>query len=139
MKSFSTNNELARYAKKNFGMAINTVFDEDIQYLHPDTPYTIINLGSRKDGGTHWVAMYINGKNLYYMDSFGQEPPEAVVKFANKYRKKIYMNRYEIQSMTSGYCGYYCLLFLYEMSKSTTNQLAYFRQFLNHFKLLKIS
>ena len=33
----------------------------------------VINLEEYKLIGTHWIALYVNGKNLIYFDSFGVE------------------------------------------------------------------
>ena len=32
-----------------------------------------INLGEFKSIGTHWIALYLNGNNIIYFDSFGVE------------------------------------------------------------------
>ena len=31
----------------------------------------VINIHKYKSIGTHWIALYINGDNLTYFDSFG--------------------------------------------------------------------
>ena len=33
----------------------------------------IINLDEYKSIGTHWIALYVNGNNIIYFDSFGVE------------------------------------------------------------------
>ena len=33
----------------------------------------IINLDEYESIGTHWIALYINAKNVTYFDSFGAE------------------------------------------------------------------
>ena len=35
--------------------------------------YQIINIDTSKMKGSHWVALYIKGKNIYVYDSFGRE------------------------------------------------------------------
>ena len=33
----------------------------------------VINLDDFKSIGTHWIALYVNGNNIIYFDSFGVE------------------------------------------------------------------
>ena len=33
----------------------------------------VINLDEIKSIGTHWITLYMNGKNIIYFDSFGVE------------------------------------------------------------------
>ena len=33
----------------------------------------VINLDEFKSIGTHWIALYVNGNNMTYFDSFGVE------------------------------------------------------------------
>ena len=33
----------------------------------------VINLDELKSIGTHWIALYVNGNNILYFDSFGVE------------------------------------------------------------------
>ena len=41
----------------------------------------VINLDEIKSIGTHWITLYMNGKNIIYFDSFGVEHiPEEISK-----------------------------------------------------------
>ena len=42
----------------------------------------VINLDEFKSIGTHWIALYMNGNNIIYSDSFGVEHiPKEIKKF----------------------------------------------------------
>jgi hypothetical protein len=66
-----------------------------------DTGMNIINIGNPSIGGTHWIATY-NGR---YFDSFGLVPPEKL--------NRLEWTPLQIQDIREGYCGNYCLLWLY--------------------------
>ena len=71
----------------------------------------VINLDECHDIGTHWVALYVNNKNVTYFDSFGVEHiPKEIMKFI--VRKKIITNIYRIQAYDSIMCGYLCIGFI---------------------------
>ena len=41
----------------------------------------VINLDEFKSTGTHWIALYVNGNNFIYFDSFGVERiPKEITK-----------------------------------------------------------
>ena len=46
----------------------------------------IVNLNKYKSIGTHWIALYVNGNNIIYFDSF-------VVKDIPKEIKKVIVNK----------------------------------------------
>ena len=51
----------------------------------------IINLDEYESIGTHWIALYVNAKNITYFDSFGVEHiPKYIRKFIGN--KNIYQN-----------------------------------------------
>lgn len=66
-----------------------------------DTGPQIINLGNPTISGTHWVATY-NGK---YFDSFGLVPPTKL--------SHLEWTPLQIQDIRYGFCGNYCLMWLY--------------------------
>ena len=59
----------------------------------------VVNLDEYSDIGTHWVALYVNGKTATYFDSFGIEhiPQEMRVFIADK---DIIASIYRVQKMT---------------------------------------
>ena len=60
----------------------------------------VINFDENKSIETHWIALYLNGDNVTYFDSFGVEHiPKEIKKFmGNKY---ITTNIYRIQAYNS--------------------------------------
>ena len=64
-----------------------------------------------RDIATHWVALYVNNKNIIYFDSFRVEHnPREIIKFIA--HKKIITNIYRIQAYDSIMCGYFCIGFI---------------------------
>ena len=47
----------------------------------------VINFGEYKSIGTHWLALYLNGDNVIYLDAFGVE---YIVKKYKVHRKQKY-------------------------------------------------
>ena len=76
----------------------------------------IINLDEYESIGTHWIALYVNAKNVTYFDSFGVEHiPKEIKKFIGN--KNIITNIYGIQAYDSIMCGYFCIGFIDFMLK----------------------
>ena len=48
------------------------VFTQEIIYIKKDKTY-VINLDEYKSIEIHWIALYVNGENVTYFDSFGAE------------------------------------------------------------------
>lgn len=95
--------------------------------IKPKLGAYIINLQDAGDGGgTHWTALLITNTYAIYYDSFGGHIPKDILKFIRRYNKliKIIYSIDQIQSLSSVFCGYYCLYFLYFFSvlhKKCTN------------------
>ena len=76
----------------------------------------IINLDEYESIGTHWIALYVNAKNVTYFDSFGVEHiPKEIKKFIGN--KNIITNVYRIQAYNSIICAYFCIGFIDFMLK----------------------
>ena len=81
-----------------------------------DGPY-VINLDKYKSIGIHWIALYINGDNVTYIDCSGAEHiPKEIKEFIGN--KGIKENFYRIQAYDSIMCGYFCVKFIDFMFKS---------------------
>ena len=73
----------------------------------------ILNLDDTSGNGTHWVAWYKNGKNKYYFDSFGVQPPMELISYL---KSPIHYNTEEIQPRDQVFCGHLCLYVLKHLS-----------------------
>ena len=75
----------------------------------------VINFDPFKSIGTHWIALYVNGFNIIYFDSFGVEHIAKEIKtfIPNKY----IINTYEKQAYNSIMCRYFCIGFIDFMLK----------------------
>ena len=88
----------------------------------------IINMENEHDEygnfncGTHWVGLYISqDKDTIYFDSFGFQPPQSVLKYCRKSKKRICYSTRSIQNIRSSICGLYCLGFLCWMNNKPFN------------------
>lgn len=77
----------------------------------------VVNLGDSKTGGSHWVALYCENKNVCYYDSFGAIYPNIIKSFCKN--KTILYNVRVIQDLKDNHCGYYCLAFLHYFSTNS--------------------
>ena len=84
----------------------------------------IINLQSEFDSngnrnnGTHWVALVTDKKQAIYFNSFGTAPPINIIKLLKKYNYKYGYTNKVIQSTRSDLCGYFCVAFIYFLTKN---------------------
>ena len=76
----------------------------------------IINPDEYESIGTHWIALYVNAKNITYLDSFGVEHfQKEIIKSIE--HKNITTNTYRIQAYDSIMCEYCCIRFIDFMLK----------------------
>ena len=80
-----------------------------------DGAYVII-LDEFKSIGAHWIALYANGNNILYFNSFGVEHiPKEIRKFIRN--KNVKTNIYRIPAFDSVMCGYFYVGFIDFMLK----------------------
>ena len=65
-----TNFEIQKYYQDE--PKFNVVYSRNSLRKTKDGTY-IINFHEFKSIGTHWIALYVNGNNVMYFDSFGVE------------------------------------------------------------------
>ena len=69
----------------------------------------ILNLDDASGKGTHWVAWSRAGKNKFYFDSNGIQPPLELVKYL---KDPILHNTERLQPKDQVFCGHLCLYVL---------------------------
>ena len=107
-----TNFEIQKYYENE--LKFNGVYSRNNLSKIKDGAY-IINLDEYESVGTHWIALYVNAKNVTYFDSLGGEHiPKEIKKFIGN--KNIITNIYRIQAYDSIMCGYFCIRFIYFIS-----------------------
>ena len=83
-----------------------------------DQPY-VINLDEHISIGTNWRALYVNGDNVTYFDSFRvQHIPKEIKNIIDN--KNITRNIYKMQANVSIMFGYFCIRFIDFMIKGKT-------------------
>ena len=76
----------------------------------------IINLDESESIGTHWIALYVNAKNITYFDNFGVEHiPKKIRQFIGN--ENVITNIYRIQAYDSITFRYFCVGFIDFMLK----------------------
>ena len=68
----------------------------------------IINLDEYESIGTHWIALYVNAKNVTYFDSFWVEYIKKKELMGNE---NVMTNVYRVQAYDSIMCRYVCIGF----------------------------
>lgn len=98
----------------------------------------IINLYNTdtNSGIRHWIALYYDGNHsLYYFNSFSNligQIPKQVFDICNKFKCILSFNNIAIQDPKRGFCGQYCIYWLYMINRST-NDIKDFNSFLKKF------
>lgn len=106
-----TNIEVEQLAKimklKNFH---GVFLQDDIKEIKDKTKNGsyIINYGTLKNGGTHYVVIMVNNNTVFHFDSFGATYSTDIADFIENIQFKAY-NQFIIQNLESSLCGWYCL------------------------------
>ena len=116
-----SNKLLARFARQLCSKDFCGVFSADtipIRYLAGRGRFIIVvNLAERRGMGYdipvgHFVTICADTRRIQYLDPFGLPVfHPKVISFLELCRRPVYENRQQIQTLTSVYCGMYCLLF----------------------------
>ena len=74
----------------------------------------IVNTHKQNQPGEHWLAVYIDSNmKIDFFDSFGRPPEEFKLhQYLSSISIQINYNKKQIQSVSSSFCGYYCLFFI---------------------------
>jgi hypothetical protein len=115
-----TNYELEEIAN-HYGMALNdVVMKDEMKSITPRNGNYIINLQSSSQGnGTHWCALCIKDKDIFYFDSFGIICPSEITNFCKRIPKSsLAYNDLQIQHIDAQTCGWFCIIFLLHLNRS---------------------
>lgn len=130
-----TNFQLEKIAKSYLGNTFLGVFPCDanpnIQSKRQKLSF-IFNLSKHDEPGSHYVAVIIFRKKIYFFDSYGKKLTNTHIKnFLRKLNLKIFYHTEKIQPKNSIFCGFYCLSYLIFMSKHfVSNFKPYFNMFI---------
>ena len=84
---------------------------KDIKDKAKDGSY-IINYGTLRNGGTHYVALLMYGSSAFHFDSFGATYSTDIEEFIKGKPHKAF-NQYIMQDLDSSLCGWYCIALIY--------------------------
>ena len=75
----------------------------------------VINLDDHDEPGSHWVAVYDDGQEVEYMDSYGTPPLDLLcLQFVGP---NYAYNTIPLQQRFSNACGFYCVYFLLQRAR----------------------
>lgn len=119
--ALTTDEQLIKMAKR-LHIPLNAVLSKnELIELQPKLGGYIVNMQDSTDGnGSHWVCIWLNSKpkiSAYY-DSFGVDPPLAILDFMKRWSDQCLISTKPIQSIGSGHCGQYNIHFLHHMAYS---------------------
>ena len=73
----------------------------------------VFNLDSSSGDGTHWVMWFKKGKDRFYFDSYGMQPPSELIVYL---KSPIFYNCERVQQNGEVFCGHLCLFVLTQLS-----------------------
>ena len=79
----------------------------------------ILNLESSSGEDTHWVMWFKIGKDKFYFDSYGVQPPTELIAYLES---PIFYNSERVQQNGELFCGHLCLFALKQLSLGTNLQ-----------------
>ena len=63
----------------------------------------VLNLDSSSGDGTHWVMWFRKGKDKFYFDSYGVQPPSELIAYL---KSPIFYNSERVQQNGEMFCGH---------------------------------
>ena len=73
----------------------------------------ILNLDSSSGDGTHCVMWFKKGKDKFYFDSYGLQPPSELITYL---KSPLFHNSERVQQNGEVFCGHLCLFALKQLS-----------------------
>lgn len=103
------------------GLPLNGVLMRDEVKKNLTYGFSIINLETSHQEGSHWTCVLYTPTDSYYFDSYGFVPPLELEEVIKPY---VY-NDSDIQDFNSEACGYYCIAFIKFMNDKNDKEKAY--------------
>ena len=75
--------------------------------------YGILNLDSYSGDGTHWVTWLNKGRNKFYFDSYGMQPPNELIAHL---KSPIFYNSERVKQNGGVFCDHLVLISLKQPS-----------------------
>ena len=108
-----SNPEIIDAAKSYHCMELEEYFWETLFLKRKIKQCGILNLDSSSGYGTHWVMWFKNGKDKFYFDSYGVQPPSELIAYLTS---PIFHNSERVQQTGGVFCGHLCLFALKQLS-----------------------
>jgi hypothetical protein len=108
--------EIAQY----YGFPLTVLMKDELVNLKPKSGNYIINLQSSTSGNeTRRLSANIDGKNSFYMDSFGIIPPKEVIGFCKKIpNSRLAFSEIQMQEITTETCSWYAVGLLIHLNNT---------------------
>ena len=87
----------------------------------PLKSYHWMDLDSSCGDATHWVMWFKNGKEKFYFDSYGVQPPSELIAYL---KSPIFYNSERVPQNDEVFCGHLCLIALKLLSLGNNLQAA---------------
>ena len=89
------------------------IFERHSSYQNKKNECGILNLGSSSGDSTHWVMWFKKGKDKFYFDNYGVQPPSELIVYL---KSPIFYNSERVQLNGELFCGHLCLFVLTQLS-----------------------
>ena len=88
-------------------------FERHSSYQNKIKRMWFLNLDASSGVGTHWVVWFKKGKDKFYCDSYGVQPPSELIDYL---KSPIFYNSERVQQNGEVFCGHLCLFVLTQLS-----------------------
>lgn len=119
MKALSNYDIIKLCQHKN--LPLNAVLMRDEVKKKLNYGFSVINLETTRQDGSHWTCVLYTPLTSYYFDSYGFVPPLELEEVIRPYT----YNNTDIQDFDSEACGYYCVAFIKFMNDKKDKDSAY--------------
>lgn len=108
---------MRKVLSRDLGSSFGGVYPLDLlpDHLISNQKGIVINLDPHDKPGSHWVSLYLNGKQIDFFDSYGLPPlHEDLRNFISNNCTNYNCNLRRYQEYDTDVCGQYCVYFLHQ-------------------------